>query len=180
MISWKPYTDSGDPSFVQTDIEYQIICAPGDRGRWLGEYIEPIKAGQQLTILAKARSASPEEICSSLLLVWWKNEPGYVLHSTEHFGEICGSMPDFQQFLHNFTVPEGVKSLRIDLRAWAGPGTSIFKEISIIPTPEPDPDPDPIPPDHQLSIDLDLNTVTWRITASEESVTALRIPRENP
>jgi hypothetical protein len=178
MISWKTYTDSGYPAFVQSDEEMSIVCGKGDRGRWLGDHLEPLIAGDKLTVMAQARSSAAEDVCATLLLVWWKNEPGYVFHSSEHFGEVCGQSTEFKQFVYDFVVPKDVKQLRIDLRAWSGAGTSVFKDIRVVKTEEPDPDEPTIPPDHQLTISLDLVTVRWRITASVDSVTALRIPRE--
>ena len=178
MISWKPHIDNGSPTFVQTDVDLQIVCEPGDRGRWLGSYVEPIKAGQELTLLAQARTAQPEDTCSTLIIVFWKNEPGFVLHSSIHVGEVCGTTDDFKQFIQKFAVPPGVKSLRVDLRAWSGAGTTVFRDVRITEAEPPDDPPDDPPPGTQLSIDLDLESVTWRVTASEESVTALRIERE--
>ncbi len=178
MISWKSYIDDGSPTFVQSDDDMQIVCAPGDRGRWLGSYLEPLKAGQELTLLAQARSASPIDNPATILVIFWANEPGLVFHSSLFVGETAGSMPDFKQFVYKFSVPAGVKSLRIDLRAWSGAGSFIFKDVRITEAESPPPPPPPPPTGHQLSIDLDLETIIWRITASKESVTALRIAKE--
>ena len=182
-ISFKSHSDRGDPSFVQSDNEFQIVCKPDDKGRWLGDYLQPLEYGKEMTLLAQMRTSCPPEVCGTILLTWWKNEPGMVLHSVENAGEMCGTHTEFRQFIYSFHVPTGVKLLRLDLRAWGGSGTRIFKDISIIPKeetePPPPPPPDPPGPDEMLTVDLDLVTVKWRITASRESVTALRIVPED-
>ena len=180
MVSWRTYTDSGYPNFTQTDNGMSIVCGPGDRGRWLGNYLDPIAAGDKLTVFAQAKSTGADDSCSTMLLVWWKNEPGLVFHSSVHIGEVCGIQQEFEQFELDFIVPDDVKALRIDLRAWSGAGTFDFKDVVIKPTVEAPPDPpeppEPPKPPYSLTIDLDLETVIWRITANVDSVTALRIP----
>jgi hypothetical protein len=181
-ISFKSHIDDGDPSFIRSDSEFQIVCEPGDRGRWLGDYLEPLEFGKEMTILAQMRTSCPEETCGTILLTWWKNEPGMVLHSVENAGEMCGTQTNFKQIIYNFRVPHDVKLLRIDLRAWGGAGTRIWRDIRLVPKDEPDPPlptPDPPGPDEMLTVDLDLVNVKWRITASRESVTALRIVPED-
>ncbi len=180
MISWKPYTDRGEPKFIQSDDTMTIVNAPDDRGRWLGTFLEPLKQGDQYTILAQARRSGPEGTASFILLTWWENVPGMVLDSVENVAEINGIEEDFKQFVYHFTVPGGVKLLRVDLRAWSGPGNTEFKDVRIVPrTDPPDPPDPPTPgPDEQLTVNLDFVDIIWRITASRETVTAHRIVRE--
>jgi len=175
-ISFNSRTDAGDPTFTRTDDDFTIVCAPGDKGRWLGDYLDPIKPGQELTFLAQARSSAPDDVCSTITLYWYANEPGYVVHSRIHIGEICGAMDDFKHFIHTLTVPEGVKSLRIDLRSWSGAGTATFRDVRILQA-EPPPPPPPSD-DKMISVNIDFDTVTWRITASKETVTAHHMPKD--
>jgi hypothetical protein len=172
-LTYKAHTDSGSPKFEQVDGDYQITCKPGDRGRWLATYQDPLEYNQKLTLRVSVRTQQPDDVCSSVIIIWWKNEPGYVFDSADHVGEECGRSGEFKNFVHHFSVPANIKELRIDLRAWAGAGTSIFKDISIQPTIDPPPDP---PDEVMMVMDFDFIDMKWRVSATRDAVTALRIP----
>lgn len=180
-FKYSSYTDSGTPQFTHVDDELSIICAPGDRGRWLCDSQEPAIPGQKLILKVQVQTKGAEDFCASIFITWWKNEAGFILHSSQFVAEICGTQEIFRQIEHKFTVPEGVRPPRIDLRSWSAAGTSHFKALQITADDEPPvdpPDPPIVPPGCQLTIDLSLHTIIWRVTASEESITALRIPKE--
>lgn len=183
MFTYTPHTDSGSPEFTHINDELSIICQPGDRGRWLCDWQEPLTPGSTHALTLNVRTTGPEDFRASLFLVWWKDEPGFVVHDTEFIAEVPAPQDPALPIHFEFTVPEGVRPPRVDCRAWSAAGNAHFSNLQIAPaTTPPDPpippDPDPVPPAHQLTIDLQLNTVTWRVTANEDSITALRIPEE--
>ena len=179
-FQFTPHSDAGSPDFTHIDNELSIICEPGDRGRWLCDWQEPVEAGQELELFLQVRTTGPEDFRASVFLVWWKEEPGFVVHDTEFISEIPAPTENYLTIRYPFTVPAGVRPPRVDCRAWSAAGNAHFADLAIVPAHEPPPEPpqppDPVPPAHQLTIDLNLNTCTWRVTANEDSITALRIP----
>ncbi len=175
-LNFTPITDSGSPHLSKSADNTYVIIANGvnDRGRWVADFQEPVNAGAKFTISGKVYTTAP---LLRVSLVWIANLPGEQIHSVEQAVEIGPAGPDDPApFEHIFAVPPGVKKLRVELRGRSGSGLYEFQDIEIKELADNPPDP-PEEPQMQ-TISLIIGKTRWRITASEESITFLKLDHE--
>lgn len=171
--------DGGNPNFSHDDSgTYAIINGSDlDKGRWVHDFLEPLNYGDQYKIKGRVSTTAP---LARVSLVWIANMPGEQVHSVEHAAEQGPGDPQDFEFI--FPVPSGVKALRIELRGRAGSGLYEFQNIELVQLQdEPDPDPEPGPdpePDMSKTLSIIIGKTRWRITASEQSITFLKLDHE--
>ena len=148
-LNFTTHSDQGAPQFYTGAGELLgIEIEAGERGRWLGNVERPLGAGLGLTLSGELRTdlAAGE---AEVVVVFWRDEPGLVLHSTRRAFALNGRGQTFTPFVYTFAVPPGVKALRLDLRAWTGAGIVEARGLRLredeAPPPELEPEPDPLP-----------------------------------
>lgn len=121
-LTFRPHTDQGAPRFYRGAEEPALLgleIKRGERGRWLAD--APAPPGLSLTLSGALRPALSDGE-AEVVLVFWRDEPGYVLHSTQRAFALAGTRAEFTPFAYCFAPPPGVKGLRVDVRAWTGSG----------------------------------------------------------
>lgn len=149
-LSYRPYSDQGAPHFAEEPPgTFAIRIAPGERGRWLVTPDLALRAGQSL-VLSGELGAALEGGEAEVVVVFWRDEPGLVLHSTRRAAALAGERP-FTAFAYAFAVPPGVKGLRVDVRAWTGAGRAAVRGLALA---EPDAPPEPPEPEPETGLPL--------------------------
>ena len=165
--------DQGSPDLSSLDGVFSIINPTAqDKGRWLAEFQEPLVFGKEYTLSGRVKTTAARLRVS---LVWLANVPGKQIHAVEHAVDLPGPVADYQDFTYQVVVPSGVKMLQIELRGRSGAGLYEFKDIALVET---NPEPAPAEEPSMLTLSVIVGKVRWRITASEESITFLRLNHE--
>lgn len=133
-LAFAAHSDQGAPHFYQDEGGLLgIRIAAGARGRWLGTETtpRPLPPGLSLTLSGQLRTELQHGE-AEVVVVFWRDEPGLVLHSTQRAFELSGTQADFTPFACAFAVPPGVKGLRVDVRAWTGAGVVEARALRLV------------------------------------------------
>lgn len=122
-LTFRAHADQGEPLFYDDPDEglLGVQIARGARGRWLADWSGAAAPGQSLVLSGALRTALAAGE-AEVVVVFWRDEPGWILHSTRRAFALSGQQEGFTPFASSFAVPEGVKGLRVDVRAWTGSG----------------------------------------------------------
>lgn len=171
-LEFKGYKDAGAPIFSTVDGLMSINYAAGQRGRFISNLNFLVATENEAHVVTGKYRVSSNATALPVVVFWDTSTDPWTYKGSARGPLLDLSSEAFQPFKISFATPQGVGAFRVELRAWAGSGTSEFTAVQLDPAEEPEPEPEPTLPMHEWTGFICGNQMTLQRPTTPEQALA--------